>query len=309
MKLNFKALRADILFVLALSLVLASLSLSHPLKTFEKSFLDHLFRVRGTEKVHKDIVVIAIDDGSVETLAQWPWPRKFHAALLQVLQAAQPKVILFDVLFPENSDTVNDQIFAQKIKQAISNAIAQANILFKQMFRANRDHVACFKKYFTTSSVVLNSSDLLEITFTICIFSYPKLCNAKTASSSIDEESARIVREIGQKKAGEVAEEKEAEEVPEEEEAVGQGAGSGDKEFRNQVLTMKMTDISRFAPYDHVRITQQYKYEQGVLEETVELYKVKDGQELPFMKMEERASFYLKGQLDAPPTRWVAGVE
>jgi len=39
-----------------------------------------------------------------------------------------------------------------------------------------------------------------------------------------------------------------------------------------------------------------------LLEETVFLYKLKDGKEIPFMKNEEKAYFYVKGKLDQAPT-------
>ncbi|MFZ4521022.1 MAG: hypothetical protein ACOYNC_04925 [Bacteroidales bacterium] len=84
--------------------------------------------------------------------------------------------------------------------------------------------------------------------------------------------------------------------------SLGKGKGFTDKEFRNQTIEFKVDNLSKFAPYDHIRITQEYKYEQGVLEETVFLYKEKDGREIPFMKNQERASFYMKGKLDKAPT-------
>ena len=86
--------------------------------------------------------------------------------------------------------------------------------------------------------------------------------------------------------------------------SLGKGFGFTDKEFRNQTIEFKVEGISKFAPYDHIRITQVYKYEQGVLDETVFLFKKKDGKEIPFMKNEEHASFYMKGKLDAAPTKF-----
>ncbi|MEI7725593.1 MAG: hypothetical protein WCK09_10845 [Bacteroidota bacterium] len=84
--------------------------------------------------------------------------------------------------------------------------------------------------------------------------------------------------------------------------SLGNGKGFSDNEFRNQTIEFKVENISKFAPYDHIRITQKYKYEQGVLEETVFLFKKKDGKEIPFMKNDERAYFYMKGKLDKAPT-------
>ena len=83
---------------------------------------------------------------------------------------------------------------------------------------------------------------------------------------------------------------------------LGDGTGISDGEFRKQTLEMK-ADISKYAPYNMIRINQEYKYEEGLLIETVELFKkLPDGSELPFMKNEESAYFYLRWKLDAAPT-------
>ena len=55
-------------------------------------------------------------------------------------------------------------------------------------------------------------------------------------------------------------------------------------------------------PYNKFRITQNYDYEKGVLTETVELIKEKDGKETPFMKNEETALIFIKSKLDKAPT-------
>ncbi|MDC0664217.1 CHASE2 domain-containing protein [Marinobacter sp. SS21] len=51
----------------------------------------------------EDVAVIAIDEYSLEQLGQWPWPRSTHAELIQRLDAAGVRTIVFDVLFPEPS--------------------------------------------------------------------------------------------------------------------------------------------------------------------------------------------------------------
>lgn len=84
--------------------------------------------------------------------------------------------------------------------------------------------------------------------------------------------------------------------------SLGKGMGSSDRVFRKQELNFELTDISSFAPYSHMRIRQNYNYETGLLTEIVELFKLKDGKEIPFMKNEEKAYFYLKGKLDTAPT-------
>ncbi|MCU0432647.1 MAG: hypothetical protein MUC87_04235 [Bacteroidia bacterium] len=83
--------------------------------------------------------------------------------------------------------------------------------------------------------------------------------------------------------------------------SIGNGTGKSDKEYRKIELNMDMPDASKFSPYNKIRITQHYQYETGVLTETVFLYKVKDGKEIPFMKNQETAYFYIRGKLDKAP--------
>ncbi|MBU2102435.1 MAG: CHASE2 domain-containing protein [Candidatus Omnitrophota bacterium] len=50
-----------------------------------------------------DIVIIEIDDSSVQALGVWPFPRDAHAALLNYLRYAGAKAVFFDILFSEDS--------------------------------------------------------------------------------------------------------------------------------------------------------------------------------------------------------------
>jgi len=82
---------------------------------------------------------------------------------------------------------------------------------------------------------------------------------------------------------------------------LGNGNVVSDNEFRNTVITM-YPKTNAFMPYNKFRITQHYNYEKGLLTETVELIKEKDGVETPFMKNEETAYFFVRGKLEDAPT-------
>ena len=84
--------------------------------------------------------------------------------------------------------------------------------------------------------------------------------------------------------------------------SLGNGTGTTDTKFRKSVLIMYVPNASMFMPYNKFRITQHYDYENGVLTETVELTKEKDGKETPFMKNEETALIFIKSKLDKAPT-------
>lgn len=60
-----------------------------------------------------DILIVAIDNRSLAELGRWPWPRTFHAQLVETISAARPRVIGYDVVFPDPSpDASHDAAMA-----------------------------------------------------------------------------------------------------------------------------------------------------------------------------------------------------
>jgi CHASE2 domain-containing sensor protein/signal transduction histidine kinase len=63
-----------------------------------------------------DLVVVAIDEASLQAIGRWPWKRATHAQLLTQIHAAQPKAVLLHVLFSEpDADTRQDQRLADAL--------------------------------------------------------------------------------------------------------------------------------------------------------------------------------------------------
>lgn len=72
-----------------------------------------LSELRATVLAHEiesDIVIVGIDSYSIDALGTWPWPRRFHARLLQQLEAAAPARVFFDIDFssPAPSAGIDD---------------------------------------------------------------------------------------------------------------------------------------------------------------------------------------------------------
>jgi diguanylate cyclase (GGDEF)-like protein/PAS domain S-box-containing protein len=64
-----------------------------------------------------DIVIVAVDEQSLQSVGAWPWPRRLHADLVQRLSGAGAKVIGFDVVFAEADrlDAEGDALFARAV--------------------------------------------------------------------------------------------------------------------------------------------------------------------------------------------------
>jgi adenylate cyclase len=76
----------------------------NPLQTLEMQTYDwRLTRTARPETARKDILLVEIDEYSLRNMEQfagrWPWPRLFHATLLDFLSRGHPKVIAYDVNF------------------------------------------------------------------------------------------------------------------------------------------------------------------------------------------------------------------
>lgn len=65
----------------------------------------------------EQIVIVAIDDKSLQQLGRWPWSREVHTRFLQQLQTVGVKAVGFDILFPEHEADGVDQAFADEIKK------------------------------------------------------------------------------------------------------------------------------------------------------------------------------------------------
>ena len=71
-------------------------------------------------QARSDIVIVAIDDASLQSVGRWPWRRAVHAQLLHSIAAGQPAAIGIDVLFSE-PDLVfpqDDPLLASAIRDA-----------------------------------------------------------------------------------------------------------------------------------------------------------------------------------------------
>jgi len=79
----------------------------------------------------EDIIIVAIDEESLNELGRWPWPRDIHARLIDTLTEEKARAIALDIIFSEPS--VNDTLADRKLAQAISkNAKTTLAMLVEQ---------------------------------------------------------------------------------------------------------------------------------------------------------------------------------
>jgi len=125
-------------FILGFVLLIFLADVLHLFDHQELGFVDLRFRLRGAQAAHPDIVIVEIDDASISQIGHWPWPRSYHAALLKILGSYHPRLILYDVLFTEESTHPEED-------QLLSSAAREAgNVIGAFFFRSENPFVAFF---------------------------------------------------------------------------------------------------------------------------------------------------------------------
>ncbi len=89
------------------------------LDRMELRTVDWRFHLRGPLSPHPDIVLVTIDEASLDRVGKWPWPRQLFARMTRQLTAAGARAIIYDVFFIEREpDPAGDEAFAQALASA-----------------------------------------------------------------------------------------------------------------------------------------------------------------------------------------------
>ena len=104
----------------------------------ENHALDLCYRLRPYSSPPPEMLIVGIDEHSFQELkTAWPWPRSFHAKIVNKLKAAGARLIVFDILFAEPSNPGNDQLFADAMKEA-GNVILATTMEFSESAQVTR---------------------------------------------------------------------------------------------------------------------------------------------------------------------------
>lgn len=104
---------------LVVGILFALLCLSGLLELPESRTLDLRFDLRGPRSPKSPIVLVTVDDDSLaEINRQWPWPRSYHAQVIEQIASGGPLAIGVDMLFPEKSQDREDRRLAKAVARA-----------------------------------------------------------------------------------------------------------------------------------------------------------------------------------------------
>ncbi len=112
--------------ILLLALI-AVLSLTYPIEELSRRLGDEYFRLRRHEPTSSSVVLVLIDDSSLQRYGRWPWPRAQLARLVRTVGQQHPAVIGLDFLLSEAGDATGDAELAKAIQDS-GNVVLAAKL-------------------------------------------------------------------------------------------------------------------------------------------------------------------------------------
>lgn len=114
----------SIRLIFGLPLIMVALlwlfSLSESLELLEWKTVDYRFRLQSQLTSHPQVdhlLLIPIDDATTDVLGRWPFPRRYHAKMMEELAAYTPSVVAWDILFVDPDQNLqNDKLLSQSIR-------------------------------------------------------------------------------------------------------------------------------------------------------------------------------------------------
>ncbi len=106
MRNKSRAIRTALILIFSILLVVI---VTWFVPSLSAASLNMLFRLRGAFQAPADIVIVAIDDQSLQRIGRWPWPRSVMAQAIDKLTQSRPRSIGLDVIYSEPTTPEDDE--------------------------------------------------------------------------------------------------------------------------------------------------------------------------------------------------------
>ena len=103
-------------YIIVIYLILAvTVSLIPIIQILDLKGLDLFWEAKNP---HPNIIIVAIDNKSIQEIGRWPWTRIIYAEFLNLLKNNSIRTVAFDITFSEPENLLNDNLFAEVIKNS-----------------------------------------------------------------------------------------------------------------------------------------------------------------------------------------------
>ena len=125
--MNSSGKKSTLLIILAISILSSLLTIASylffpaqlsELFDIDERLGDLRFQRRGDRQPHPDVVIVAIDEKSVNEIGRWPWKRSTMSKLVNKFYQYDVKTAVFDIVFSEPESDRSDSALGRSIKES-----------------------------------------------------------------------------------------------------------------------------------------------------------------------------------------------
>ncbi|MBI5275316.1 MAG: adenylate/guanylate cyclase domain-containing protein [Burkholderiales bacterium] len=95
---------------------------------------DVVWRLGADTQPERRVVVVDIDDASVQRIGPWPWPRETQARLVNALREQGAALQLYDIVFPDQ------RAGGEKLAAAVQASQPESPVVLAQVFALHREY-------------------------------------------------------------------------------------------------------------------------------------------------------------------------
>lgn len=151
-KLNTKTLSSILLTLVALALVFLAHSFDPPsFNNLRNLVFDNFQTLKPRTNKDSAVVIIDVDEPSLQTLGQWPWPRTKIKQIIELTSGAGAFAIGFDIIFSEKDRT--------DARQLIENLPQEKRAEYQQLIKQLPENDAELAKAMGEANIVLGAAD------------------------------------------------------------------------------------------------------------------------------------------------------
>ena len=101
------------------------------------------FQLRGAQNPKSPIVIVAVDEVSLEYMGRWPWPRAYLVELINRIYEAGAKVVGVDIIFSESQQNIPETLQEELKRRGLGKLIHtyDDDALIEALIRKNRDRL------------------------------------------------------------------------------------------------------------------------------------------------------------------------
>jgi adenylate cyclase len=104
------------------------------LRTQEAQTIDTRFSIRGTQRPPSNLLLVAVNDVTFSQFSsqgvadQWPFPRRYHARVINTLHRDGARLIAVDMQFTEQTDPTDDNDLVQAVANAPGTVLVTTEV-------------------------------------------------------------------------------------------------------------------------------------------------------------------------------------